>query len=112
MKLIINNIEHDSTKELELFKEDNFGFRCTIVYRPDAFWYKRGVKSFTYNNVTEIHHLYDTHHTAFESDIHSCGVSECVYDSTPRNHYIPQIESITVEDADRVYDKFQEVQGE
>ena len=108
MKLIINNVEHDSTKELEIFKEDKFGFRCTIVYLPEAGWYKHGVKAFTYNNVTEFHHLYEPTRSAFESGIHSAGCSERLIDISPREEYFPQVDSIIIEDAHKVYDVFQE----
>lgn len=55
------NIEH------ELFTENEFGFDAIIIYKDGEVE--------TRNNLTEIHHLYESQFEsiAFESDIHCTG---------------------------------------
>tara|TARA_R110000772_G_scaffold156085_2_gene267146 strand:+ start:309 stop:695 length:387 start_codon:yes stop_codon:yes gene_type:complete len=92
MKLIVLGVEKDSTKELELFAENEFGFKATIRYNKELVpTYRNEIR----HNLTEFHHLFDAERTlkiigdnpdqedliwasehissAFESDIHCQG---------------------------------------
>ena len=101
MKLILNGVELDATKEHELIaKNENLGFKVEIKYTPES-WYTE--KNEINNNVTEVHHLFNKHpimgadkRIAIESDIHGTGFHRDIND----------IVSVTIEDALFVADEF------
>jgi hypothetical protein len=106
MKLFIHGIEHDSSREIEIFNHDK-GFNVIIKYKDDlsdmrnyeAFFNTREGEEISLCNVTEFHHLYRPGHTAFESNIHSTG-------HTFDEEFLSAFESIFVVSADVVEEDF------
>ena len=98
MKLIYLVQELDTTKEHELLTDSEFGFKVDIKMAKDNL-YK--VKEDTAYNCTEVHHLWSLDYMggasiAFESDIHTTGFTRRIND----------IETVTIELADKLYDKY------
>jgi hypothetical protein len=82
MTLTYLNAELDATKEHELFKINDFGFKVEINYNEDC-WIYAQKKSQVINNVTEIHNLFgegENDEIAFECDIHAQGFYRKVSD--------------------------------
>ncbi len=103
MKLFIEGVEHDATKEIEIFNHDK-GFNVVIKYKDDLshmspFFRRRQGKDLTLCNVTEFHHLFDSEQTAFESHIHLCG-------QTFDEEFLSAFESIFIVRADVVEEDF------
>ena len=89
MKLFLNDLELDASKEYELITDSEFGFDVDIVYERDILIQTlngetvdlyESVGYFQHiNNCTEVHHRYesylpfDVNKIAFESDIHCTG---------------------------------------
>lgn len=79
MKLIVNGVELDPTKELEIFNYDK-GFDIYVTYKPESFLAKHGIYEATFYNCTEFHHLFSEDSSAFESDIHCFGRTRNIND--------------------------------
>ena len=99
MKLIYLGQELDTTKEHELFPPDEheFGFKVDIKMTDESEYDKNE----TAYNCTEVHHLWSTNYMggpsiAFESDIHGSGFTRRIDD----------IESVTIELAKQLYDRY------
>ena len=57
-------------------EELNLGMKVEIKYTKNSAYYRAGVRTQTYRNVTEIHYCFNSplgKQTAFESDIHGTG---------------------------------------
>ena len=98
MKITHLGKELDTTKEHELYSNNDFGFKVDIKYTEDS-WYPN--KEDTANNCTEVHHLWSLDYMggasiAFESDIHSTGFTR----------RIDTIESVNIELATKLYDSY------
>jgi len=100
MKITYLGKELDASLEHELFSTNEFGFKIDIKHNNES-WY--AVKEDTAYNCTEFHWRYTdmfnefpTDSVAFESDIHYTGF----------NRKIDTIESVNIELADKLYDKF------
>jgi len=72
MNFIVNNIEQDVNKELEIFSKTEFGMTACIIFKDGT--------SEIRNNLTEVHYMFQSptiaqfgHSCAFESDIHGTG---------------------------------------
>ena len=100
MLLYLNGVLQDSTKEFEIFNEDN-GFTVIVIYKISS----RKSKLDSYeilNNCTEIHNLYnidwesDPAKIAFESDIHGTGC----------NREAQDIEIVWITDALRIEEEY------
>ena len=103
MRLFIHGIEHDSSREIEIFNHDK-GFNVVIKYKDDLsdmspFFRKRQGKELHLCNVTEFHHLFDSEQTACESHIHLCG-------QTFDEELLSAFESIFIFSADVVEEDF------
>lgn len=103
MKLFIEGVEHDATKEISIFNHDK-GFNVVIKYKDDLsdrspFFRRRQGKELHLCNVTEFHHLFDSEQTIFESDIHLCA-------QTFDEELLSAFESIFVVTADVVEEDF------
>ena len=77
MTLSYLNAELDTTKEHELFQLNDLGFNVEINYNATFYGFER-VQKQTLNNVTEVHHLFESllstdRDIAFESGIHGEG---------------------------------------
>tara|TARA_R110002126_G_scaffold271729_1_gene415620 strand:+ start:356 stop:688 length:333 start_codon:yes stop_codon:yes gene_type:complete len=110
MHLLINGVEHQWDKEIEITR-DELGFDCTITFKADSPF---GDTVQVRRNCTEFHHLYNKrqqddlvkvivttdyvveYSSAFESDIHSTGGT----------HRVSYIESIVVDDSKVIHDKY------
>jgi len=98
MKLIYLGQELDTKQEHELLSNSEFGFKVDIKYTKES-WYP--TKEDTAYNCTEVHHLWSLDYMggasiAFESDIHGTGFTRRIND----------IELVTIELADRLYEKY------
>lgn len=98
MKLIYLGKELDCSKEHELLTDNEFGFKVDIRYTQES---KYPEKDDTAYNCTEVHHLWSEDYMggpsiAFESNIHGTGFTRL----------ISRIESVTIELADKLYDKY------
>lgn len=98
MKLIYLGQELDTSKEHELLSDSEFGFKVDIKYTEES-WYPK--KEDTAYNCTEVHHLWSLNYMggpsiAFESDIHSTGFTRRISD----------VESVTIEIANRLYESY------
>mgnify|MGYP001558584137 CR=1 FL=1 len=100
MKIIYLGQVLDTENEHELFSNNEFGFKIDIKHTKES-GYK--VKEDTAYNCTEFHWRYTdifnpipSNKVAFESDIHKTGF----------NREIKTIESVTIELADKLYEKF------
>jgi len=102
MDILFNNKKLDSSKEHEIFADSENGFKVTVSYSNSFYGFDKGVKSEIFYNVTEIHHKYpDIIHDegvriAFESDVHCTGC----------NRNISDINSIVIENCDKIYSNF------
>lgn len=98
MKITYLGKELDASKEHELFSENEFGFKVTIQCTKES-WYPE--KEHIVYNCTEVHNLWSKNYMggasiAFESDIHGSGFTRRIDD----------IESVTIEKADKLYDSY------
>lgn len=98
MKITYLGQELDPTKEHELKSDNEFGFKVDIKHTKES-WYP--TKEDTAYNCTEVHHLWSQDYMggasiAFESDIHSTGFTR----------RIDTIESVNIDIADKLYDRF------
>ncbi|MFT6125852.1 MAG: hypothetical protein ACJAVA_000294 [Flavobacteriaceae bacterium] len=98
MKIIYLGQELDALKEHELLTETEFGFKVDIKYNKES-WYL--TKEDTAYNCTEVHHLWSSNYMggasiAFESDIRKTGFTRRISD----------IESVTIELADKMFDLY------
>ena len=78
MKIFINGVEYDATKEIEIFNYDK-GFDVTLKYKDNLSGFhpiikRRAGKIVEFWNITEFHHLRDNDTTVFESRIHFGGI--------------------------------------
>jgi hypothetical protein len=97
MKLIYLGKELDTTQEHELITDSEFGFKVDIKMTEESGY---TVKETAYN-CTEVHHLWSENYMggasiAFESDIHRTGFTRRIND----------IESVTIEWADKLYENY------
>jgi hypothetical protein len=96
MKLIYLNKKLDTSKEHEIFSNNEFGLKVTVTFKPGNF------SNEILNNCTEVHYkykdlgLHTTERIAFESDIHNTG---CTY-------LIRNIKSVVIEEATEKEDEF------
>jgi hypothetical protein len=102
MKLTIFGRQHDSSKEIEIISDKEFGMKATIIYKKECYDGNTEVR----NNLTEFHHLYNKdrvnelkhpelyYESAFESDIHGSGGTK----------YIKRLDSITIEYDTKLHD--------
>jgi hypothetical protein len=91
MKLVYLNKELDSSLEHELFSENEYGFKVTVTYKDS--------RIDVMNNCTEVHNKYESYRgdcIAFESDIHVTGCTRTNCD----------IESVIIENAEKILQKF------
>lgn len=100
MKIFYLGEELDTTKEHELFTDNEFGFKIDIKYTQDS-WYT--TKDDTAYNCTEFHWRFNEDEdwarekcVAFESDIHRTGFTK----------EIKNIESVNIVLADKLYDEY------
>lgn len=99
MKLIYLGKDLDNRIEHELFADNHeFGFKVDIKYTEES-WYP--TKEDTAYNCTEVHYLWSLNYMggpsiAFESDIRCTGFTRRIND----------IESVTIEIADRLYESY------
>lgn len=95
--LTILGKEHNPNTEIEVFNENEFGFKVTVQFTPES-WYPE--KTLVLNNVTEVHNLYsslrDNKSIAFESDLHGTGMT--------KEH--KDILSVTVEHSDKLEEEY------
>ncbi len=73
MELIYLNNKLNTSIEHEIFSDNEHGFFVDVIYIDN--------KKQTFNNVTEVHYLYDSildESVAFESDIHSTGCTRSI----------------------------------
>ena len=93
MRLLFLGKELDTEKEHELLADNLHGFNVMVAYKPDSWMPQHEGKQVVVvmRNVTEVHHLYETHinqkRIAFESNIHFTGC----------NRSCDDIESVTVD---------------
>lgn len=98
MKLIYLGQELDITKEHDLTTYSEFGFKVDIEYTKES-WYPE--KQATTYNCTQVHHLWSKNYMggasiAFESGIHRTGFTRRIDD----------VESVTIEMVDKLYENY------
>lgn len=94
IKLTYLGVPLDTSKEHELFSNNEHGFTVTVKYTMESWMsqHKGEQEVDVFNNCTEVHFMYESFNgerkrCAFESDIHKTG----------GNREINEIESITIE---------------
>lgn len=102
MKLTLNNIPYDTSKEQNFETEAWVGYKVTVQYSKNGYYAHLSEKPVVFNNVSQVHSKYD-HGTggldriAFESDYaHKTG----------RWNYMIDIDWVSVELADKIEDCF------
>ena len=86
--------------EIEMFHDEmniEYGFTAVIKYKDEWFPSRFEPSLKTVHNVTEVHHLYKSAHSALESDIHRTGGT----------YELDEIDYIQITPSDKIYDKFE-----